>query len=613
MKPQNIQELFTQISQAGKKEFAKVEGKKYTYKDFLTQVQQLQTLFNEKGLKEGDKVILSVDDDYYTSLFFLAFLKCGITTVFIDPNVPVLRANGIIAQINPQALVMDEALFEERKIEEKEGVFSLKVGKQKQRKGMLMKKLFKSKKTDEQSSQLFPAILDGLAISEEEKEVSPETTAYIIFTSGTTAAPKGVMISHMSLFHHLQTLSKVYGMDENTRILNILMLYHADGCIQGPLLTAFTQGTWLKPFRFDMSHISEIFHLIYKERITHFITVPTILSFLNAYSEDEEDSFQTEDFQCVVSVASKLEEHLWTSFEEKFKTTIVNVYGLTETVAGGLFSGFKNTARKRATVGVPVDCEAKIVNAEGAEVPSNEVGELLVKGENLFSAYYENEEATQKVMQDGWFSTGDLAQKDEEGFITIKGRSKNTINSGGLNVYPEQVAEMINRHDAVQECVVVGMPDTEFGEKITAAIVRKTGQNLEKNDLIQFLRPLLEVNQMPKAYHFFENLPKGLSSKIQLDEVKRLIAKKTEDSEVVEMTHDVSALVKESASKAFGVEESQISSDDNSHSLDGWDSMAHLDFITQLEKQLNIRFTTAEMITMNSIQNTENILKRKLK
>ncbi|MFT4535534.1 MAG: long-chain acyl-CoA synthetase [Saprospiraceae bacterium] len=614
MRYDNIQGLFEGVEGANihKKVYVQIAGIKFTYKQLLEDVNKLCNHFQSNGLTVGDRIILSVNDDYYTALFFLAFLKYGIVTIFLDPEVPVKRATAVITKTDAQGFVMDELLYDERNIPENANQFQLKVKKNLQKKGRLFKRLIKSKNADNNViATTFPAILDRLI----DRPISlpaikSSDLAYVLFTSGTTSDPKGVMINHGNLFAQLHTLSKVYAFDDQTRLHNILPLYNTDGCIQGTLLTIYNHATWLRPMRFDLSKISELFHSFYKYRASHFFCVPLIISLMDKFSENYEDSFLTEDFKFIISSASKLEKKLWVDFERKFKVPLVNVYGMTETVAAALYCSMNDYPRKTGTTGVPIDCEAKIINADGNIAKENEDGVLWLKGENVFAGYFNNPEATAAVLVDGWLNTGDVAVKDEQGFYSITGRVRNMINSGGVNIYPEQVSEMINSQPAVLENICLGIKDENFGEKLVSAVVLVPDSKLDKLELLSFLRPLLKHNQIPKDIFFLDHLPKGISGKIQINAVEKLItnfiSKPTDTSD-----KDYQKVIRESASEAFGIAADKITMEDTAQSIDGWDSMAHLMFVTTIEKHFNIRFSTSEMMTMNSMNATSRILKKK--
>ena len=610
----NISEVFKKLEQpkALNNIFYQEKGKSISYSQLLKEINKLHVVFQNEGLKKGDKVILSTTNDYYTALFFLSFLKYGIVTVFLDPEVQNERATSIIQKAKVIGFVMDENLFTTRNIDLKSTSFQLKIKKESQKKGKLFNRLLKNKKTTTLNVDFtFPGLLESInTIPRQLEPILKSDVAYVLFTSGTTADPKGVIINHENLFTHLQTLSKTYGLNENARILNILMLYHADGCIQGPLLALYNQATWLRPFTFDLAKIGDLFNSIYKHRTTHFITVPTILSFMEKFKEDYEDSFQTDDFKYIISVASKLEEKLWIDFENSFKTQIINVYGLTETVAGSFFCTI-NPPCKKGTIGLPIDCEAKIVKENGAIAVENEEGVLWLKGKHIFVGYLNNLEATNDILIDGWLNTGDIVIKDNDGFYKIVGRIKNTINAGGINIYPEQVTEMINTNPKVLESICIGVPDETFGEKLVAAITIRSNEYIEKIELIEFLRSLLEQNQIPKDFFFFSELPKGISGKIQKNKVLQLIkSQKTEESGKSKQ-ENYQTVIKKCASEAFSIAIDKIVMSDTPNSLEGWDSMGHLIFITNLEKHFNIQFSTAEMMTINSLLSSERIIIKK--
>lgn len=593
----------------GKHIFAHINGQKHLYKDLSDTINKLQTYFKDNQLKKGDRVVLSVKDDYYTSVFFLAFLKYGLTTVFIDPDLPSNSVNPLITKAAPKAIVQDELLNTERDISGIDVVLNIK--KEKQKKGKLFNRLLKSKKNTPTSDTSFPGILNQLQPSSAFADIQGDDIAYIIFTSGTTAQPKGVMISYKNVMSHLKTLSETYGLNEDSRILNILMLYHADGIIQGPLLTLYNKATWYNPFKFDVSKLEDLFYSVYKYDISHFITVPTILSFMNKFSDGYEDSFEHDGFKTIVSVASKLELQLWNTIEKKFKTTLINVYGLTETVAGALFCGLEEGKRRVGTVGLPIDCEAKLTDDNHQEVSDSNSGLLWLKGDHIFSGYLNDSDSTNAVMVDGWLNTGDIASRDCDGFYTITGRLKNTINTGGINIYPEQITEVINTHPNVLESVCFGVEDDFFGEKIVSAVVYKSvEQTNSSNELIEFLRPQLHHHQIPKEFHFLEELPKGLSGKVKMNEIKSLV-KSIQNSEKKEEA-DYKTSILSIASTVFNIQQNKITMEDNSASVDGWDSMGHLVFITELEKQFKVQFSTSEMMRMNSFKTANLILQQKL-
>ena len=613
MKYNNVQSLFEGLEDSSlqKKIFAQFGDSKITYKKLLEDVNRLCYYFHQKGLEKQDHVILSTKDDYFTSLFFLAFLRYGIVSILLDPEVPQKRALALMEKADAKGLVMDDDLFEERNVPKDAFSFTLRIKKDTQKKGRLFKRLMKNKKGDEPQATSFPAIINDLSSNAVSLSSSQsDDLAYILFTSGTTSEPKGVMISHGNLFAQLSTLSNVYELDDYARLHNIMMMYHVDGIIQGPVLALYNRAIWVRPMRFDLSKINDVFHSIYKYRATHFFCVPLILSFMEKYSEGYEDSFQTDDFKYVISSASKLEHKLWQDFEQKFKVPVFNVYGMTETVAAALYCT-RDEKRKVGTIGVPVDCEAKIAYADGSDVPNGNEGVLWIKGSNIFKGYFNNPSSTQEALKDGWLNTGDVAVKDDDGFFTITGRVRNMINTGGVNIYPEQVSEMVSTHPSIIENVCLGVEDENIGEKLVCVAALKPGSQLDKMELLDFLRPLIKQNQLPKEVVFLEALPKGISGKVEINEVRKLISNSSELPQSTSTSNHQHVVI-EVASEVFGIAANNLNMQDTAQSIDGWDSMAHLAFITGLEKRFDLRFSTSEMMTMTSLNTAHRILSQKL-
>ena len=593
-----------------KKVFLDIVGKQHTYGDFFTDVVKMQNLFKSKGLKEGDKIFLSVEGEYEIIVLFMSALVYGITAISVDPHINTGRAQAIFEQAEAKACVLEDHLFEKWGID-KTKLFALSK-KETQKKGALFKKLLKSSSSAEAADETsFPAILGSLdATFTDYKQPSADSVAYILFTSGTTSDPKGVMITQRAIWAHIETMRKLYGLNENSRILNNMSLYHTDGMSQGPLLTASCGGTLYRPLKkFEISTSAELLGSIYKHRITHFVAAPTMLTLLDKFSDGYEDSFETPDFKFVISVSAHLEEHVWTSFEKTFKTQVVNVYGLTETVSGSLFAGPTAELRKVGTVGKGVDCEVKVVDENGNEVAADVEGEVLLKGDHVFKGYYKNQSATDAVLKDGWLYTGDLGKKDGEGFVRITGRKKNIVIVGGFNVHPEEVSEVINAHPLVAESVCVGVKDPVFGEKLVACVVASDPAKLTKNVLQAYLTEHLEANKIPADILFYKEFPKGLAGKVQIKELEKTFGK---DQAPDQVQQDLQQEIIRLASASFKVDAAGLTMSDNSQTVNGWDSMAHLYLITQLEERFNTRFGAAEIMVMNNFKSIEDILKKHL-
>ena len=588
--------------------FLETAAHRITYAHLTERTRKLSTLFQQHGLREGDRVVVSVADEVETALLFLALLGNGLTVILLDPEAKPYRAASIIETARPDAVIADEAFFE-RVPSAKSAPFTLTVRPDQPKKGQLFRKLL-GQSAQPVAADTYPALLTDLPLGVLPDQIDPETVAYVLFTSGTTGDTKGVQITHHSLFAHLDTLSRVYGLDSGSRLLNNLLLYHADGMIQGPVLTAYLGAVCVRPLPFEISRVGELLDAVYKHRITHFVAVPTMLTLILRFADGYEDSFQSAEFQYIISVSAHLEENLWRSFSERFGVRIVNVYGLTETVAGGLFSGPSDDTYRIGTIGKPTDMQARIVDVAGREVADEEAGELLLRGDNIMKGYLRNEAATRAVLREGWLQTGDVAVRSSDGFYRITGRLKTIIVSGGVNINPEEITEVLNAHPDVVESVSFGVADAVFGERLVSCVVLTPGSVADELTLTAYCRDWLEERKVPSAVYLFESLPKGVSGKVQLNAVRTLVAEL--DSQPVAAGFDYHALVMEAASQSFKVPMAELKPDDTSRSVTGWDSMAHLDFVIRLEKALGLEFDTAEIMVMNSLQQAEVIARRRM-
>ncbi|HXR81047.1 MAG TPA: AMP-binding protein, partial [Saprospiraceae bacterium] len=360
----NIMAVLNRAKLHPKKEFAVLhDGETVTYGNLLSTVDKLSIVFNRLSLKQGDKIVLSTDDKRSLVEITVAAYRYGLTVILTDPNAKADRIHSIIASARPDAFFIDSVLTTVWRMKEKNIVEIKKVSEEKKN---LFKNIFSrtGKAHEEQtSSNTYPACLKGLenVTPLYPNDIDPSCVAYMMYTSGSTSDPKGVVISHKNLFSHLETLKNVYGMNDEVKILNVLNLYHTDGINQGPFLALYSGGTWVSPFKLDTSRLDLIYDGIYKYKITHCFVAPTLLSFFEKYHEGFEDSFQTPDFKFAISVAAMLEERLWHSVSSIFSIQIVNIYGLTETVTGSIYCGPGLDTFKIGTVGKPTDCSIKII------------------------------------------------------------------------------------------------------------------------------------------------------------------------------------------------------------------------------------------------------------
>ncbi len=610
----NISELFKKVHEFPKRTFAILEDdQKITYGDIINTANKISHLFVSFGLQQGEKVLLSSTDKLAIAEVTLAAYRFGLTVILLDFNSKKGRVKGIIEACKPSLFIVDPNLLQEWNLETDK---TLLVKRSKVAKSVVFKKLFNKAATNEaveDSLKSFPACLKNFEGLQPvfPKEVSESAIAYIMYTSGSTSEPKGVMITHANLFSHLETLKNVYKMDAASKILNVLNPFHADGINQGPLLSFYCGSTWLSPFGLDTTQLEKFYFSIYKYEITHAFVVPTLLAFFEKLHLGFEDSFKTSDFKFLISVAAQLDARLWQSVMDIFKVKIINVYGLTETVNGSIYCGPEDSNFKVGTIGKPVDCEVKIVDENGNECLSNEKGELLLKGTHIMLGYYNNAEENKQIIKDGWLHTGDIALKDEDGFYSIVGRKKSMINAGGFRIQPEEIEEVILTMEGVDACKVIGVPDPILIEKIIAFL--KVDRIIVKDEVVcyKFLRALLEPEKVPSQIIFVDDFQRGISGKIMIEPLKNL-ALQTKTLTETSIGSNLEILF-QIAANVFKVKPEEVSATSSSINLAGWDSMNNFIYITTIEERFKVQFSTSEIMSMKNIQDIDRIITMKLK
>ena len=228
----------------------------------------------------------------------------------------------------------------------------------------------------------------------------------------------------------------------------------------------------------------------------------------------------TSSLRVCVSGGAAMPAEIMRGFERAFGCTILEGYGLSETSPVASFNQ-PGQARKPGSIGTPVEgVEMRVVNADGAELPAGEIGEIVVRGHNVMKGYWGNPEATAETIRDGWLSTGDLARVDEDGYFYIVDRKKDLIIRGGFNVYPREVEEVLYEHPAVAEAAVIGIPEPDLGEEIGAAVELKPGASATPSELRAFVKERIAPYKYPRYVWIVPDLAKGPSGKILRREVR---------------------------------------------------------------------------------------------
>jgi malonyl-CoA/methylmalonyl-CoA synthetase len=346
---------------------------------------------------------------------------------------------------------------------------------------------------------------------------NPTDTAIIIYTSGTTGRPKGAEITHENLKSNLDALHAAWGWHTDDILLHVLPIFHVHGLFVALHGALHAGATTLLMREFD-AH--KTLQTLVERRCTVFMAVPTIHNRL--LDVPDAKSFDLSHVRLITSGSDRLPDEVFTGFQETFGHTLLERYGMTET--GMNCSNPLHGERRIGSVGLPLPgVEVRIVNSETGEIlPDGEIGDVQLRGPNIFKGYWRQPEKTSASFSaDGWFKTGDLGFREKDGYITLCGRSKDLIISGGLNIYPPEVERVLAEHPAVNTCAVIGCLDKEWGEKVTAVVVLNKGEAVSGEELIRFCRERLAPYKSPKAIVFRDDLPRNAMGKVQKAELRK--------------------------------------------------------------------------------------------
>ena len=580
------------------------DGRTLTYGAVDDLTARLCGWFTQQGLKPGDRAVILTDDDLAVVTLFLGCVRFGLTAVVISPEAGVEEQRTLIAASKARAFLMDRNFV--TRLSPAGAVMPVTPGAPLAAPSLLGRILGKGAGSDS-----FPGLLRGINPATDGTDLPTDTSAYILFTSGTTSRPKGVEVTHGNLLTHMKTLIRHYGYEQRSQILNILPLHHADGLLQGPVVAFVTGATCCRPMKFSIGQMPALLDSLYRYRVTHMITVPAMLQLIDTLGEKHGDAFRNPDFKFIISTAGYLDPALWARFEQRFGTMIVNVYGLTETVCESLYCGPDEATRKIGTIGKPVDTECRVVGDNGADVTPGQTGELWMRGPHIMKGYFEMPAETAEVMTaDGWFKTGDLCAVDADGFYNIVGRKKNVIIVGGMNVYPDDVANILRKLPGVLDAAVWGEADETWGESVTAAVTPQPGATVDLNLLSDAFLQYGAVNMLPRHIHVVPDFPRGPAGKVIIRDLRAMVDK---PQTVATTGGDLQSRVIGVAALSFRCPPDSLSMTSSAETVKSWNSLAHVEFMLNLEKEFGIKVEPRDILSVRTVGDAVAVVQAKKK
>ncbi|MFQ5700712.1 MAG: long-chain fatty acid--CoA ligase [Acidobacteriota bacterium] len=344
----------------------------------------------------------------------------------------------------------------------------------------------------------------------------PDDTAVVLYTSGTTGRPKGAELTHFNLFYNADVVSShLMPFDERTVALGALPLFHSFGqtVIQNAVLKR--GGRIVLVERFDPE---TAFEAMRRHGVTFFAGVPTM--YFALLHQEGASRHDLSNLKYCNSGGAAMPVNVMKAFNARYNLSILEGYGLSETSPVASFNRLDRPI-KPGSIGLPIEgVEFRLADDEDRTIEASGVsGEICIKGHNVMKGYYKRPEATSEAIRAGWFHTGDIAVRDDDGYYFIVDRKKDMILRGGYNVYPREVEEVLYDHPAVAEVAVVGVPHRSHGEEVKAVVVLRGAGHATAKELIEYCRKRLAAYKYPRIVEFRESLPKGPTGKV----LKRLL------------------------------------------------------------------------------------------
>jgi len=480
-----------------------------TYAAFGDRVRRIAGGLHDLGLEPGDRVVVHLPNGVAYCESVWACVHAGIVA---SPSNPQYRRRELEYQLDhsdARAVITSEAGAEYAvPVAEEFGIDVVTVGD-----------------TDHPSLDDLAARGDPTLVERDDEDVVLQP-----YTSGTTGKPKGVLHTHRNYRVQLvQSIASYTAGPVRGDSLVVLPMFHLTGNNQ--MLAALTTGRTLRILRADEWDPEEALDTIEAHDVPAFGGVATMfIDLLEAYREDP-DRWDLSTFVRAGQGGTKLPEPVHEEFEEVFDVSVTEGYGLTETTAATHTVTSSTLGDKIGSVGQPVGhLRSKLVDPEtGEELGNGEEGELLVTGPQVMKGYYENPEANEEAFtDDGWFRTGDIAERDRDNYYYIKGREKDMILAGGYNVYPAEVEGVLYDHPEVHEAAVVGIPDERKGETVAAAVSLVEGADLTPDAVRDYVLEELAPYKHPRVVEIVDELPKTGSGKIRKVDVQNDLAERRE-------------------------------------------------------------------------------------
>jgi len=475
--------------------FSQPDGRQFTYSQFADAVSRTAALLAGEGVAKGDVVSLLMPNSVEYVIAYFACWRLGALAGPINSHLKEQEISYVVSNSEAKALLVGSEFLpvinQLRNLPTLNAVI-----------------LFDD---EAQATRDFTKV-------EATADVTLDDEAIIIYTSGTTGKPKGCLLTHGNVVANARQISQWLGFNESDRLLTMMPLFHMNAVSVTTMSALYAGGSSVVSPKFSASRFWQI---ISDYQITSFGSVATMLSMLlTTYPEGVPAGLQTEQLRFAMCGSAPVPAETIKRFEETFHCLVIEGYGLSESTCRSTFNP-PDENRRAGSCGLPIGNEMRVVDDDDTEVADGQLGEIVLRGDNVLKGYYKNPEATAVAFRNGWFHTGDIGYRDSEGFYFIVDRKSDMIIRGGENIYPREIDEVLYQHPAVSAAAVVGVPDDLYGEEVAGFVVLRDGGEASERELIEFCKARLADYKCPKTIRFVKDIPKGPTGKL----LKRELAK----------------------------------------------------------------------------------------
>jgi len=492
---QNLRQVLEQSAAAAPDKvflFSEPDGRQFTYADLDAAVNRAAALLTAHGVRKGDVVSLLMPN---SAEYIIAYFACWKLGALAGPVNSLLKEHEIEFVMNNSEAkaILVHSEFQER-------IESI-------RKGLRDLKSVITFDDQVEATKEFAHSTTNLSLS----SISRDDDAIIIYTSGTTGKPKGCLLTHGNVIANARQISEWLRFTENDRLLTIMPLFHMNAVSVTTMSALYAGASTVVSPKFSAS---KFWSTISDYQITSFGSVATMLSMLlKTYPNGVPQGLTTGQLRFAMCGSAPVPAEVMKKFEETFDCLVVEGYGLSESTCRSTFNP-PNEGRRAGSCGMPIGNEMKVFNDNDHEVPDGELGEIVLRGENILKGYFKDPEATAAAFRNGWFYTGDIGYRDKDGFFYIVDRKSDMIIRGGENIYPREIDEVLYQHPAVAAAAAIGIPDPLYGEEVAAFIVLKDEMSVSEAELISHCQKELADYKCPKTIRIVKDIPKGPTGKL---------------------------------------------------------------------------------------------------